>query len=161
MLRSALPIVAATLLFAACDRGPTESRPSVMPSLEAMLVTAGEGASAVGFLDRAPSGLQLTAAQRAAIRTINEQFRTANQADLDALMVITRDALTAQRAGGSHDALRTILEKSRPIRERLMPAFMQLAQSLNAVLTDAQRAWLRENAQRLGPQLPTLPPRQR
>ena len=132
-----------------------------MPSFEAMLVAAGEGTSAVGFLERAPSGLQLTAEQRAAIRTINEQFRTANQADLDALMTITREAITAHRGGASHDALRTILEKSRPIRERLMPAFMQLAQSVNAVLTDAQRAWLRDNALRLGPQLPALPPRQK
>lgn len=156
--RFLLPAIAATLL-AACDRGPTQVATQDEPSFEAVLETAGQGVAAAGFLDRAPTGLQLTAEQRAAIRRINEQFVQANKADLDALAAITREAMTARRTGASPEAVRAILERSRPIRERLAPAFAALTRALNAVLTDAQRAWLADNARRLGPQLPPLPPR--
>jgi len=159
MFRRITPVLAAALLIAACDRGPTESAAVDEATFEAVLETAGEGLSAAGFLDRAPAGLRLTAEQRAAIRTINEQFRQTNKADLDALAAITREAMIARRNGATPEAVRAILERSRPIRERLAPAFAQLARALNAVLTDAQRAWLAGNARRLGPQLPPLPAR--
>jgi Spy/CpxP family protein refolding chaperone len=159
MLRKLVPILSVALLLAACDRGPTESRAPDNVSMDVLLESADQGASATGFLGRAPAGLQLTAEQRAAIRTINERFTATHRADLDALAAITREAITAQRNGATPDAIRAILERSRPIRERLTPAFAQLARELNAVLTDAQRAWLAENARRHGAQLPPLPPR--
>ena len=158
MFRRALPVFATVLLLAACGGSPTETA-SVEPTLEAVLETADQGVAAAGFLDRAPAGLELTAEQRAAIRTINEQFRTANKADLDALTAITREAMTARRNGASRADLIAILERSRPIRERLAPAFAALRVALNAVLTDAQRAWLAANSRRLGPDLPPLPGR--
>jgi hypothetical protein len=54
--------------------------------------------------------------------------------------------------------VRAILEASRPVRERLGVAFAELHRAVQAVLTDAQRAWLREHSRRLGAQLPPLPP---
>jgi len=159
MQKTLLAMTGAALLAVACGGGPTE-RPATDPApFEAVLAASGQGGSAVGYLDRAPRGLQLTAQQREAIRQINAQFRADHQADLDALTTIVRDAIAAQRAGATPDALRAILENSRAIRERLAPAFVQLARSLNAVLTDAQRAWLQENARRVAPPLPELPPR--
>lgn len=159
MFRRLLPALAFTLMLSACDKSPTESSPIGELSLEAVLETAGAGASAANFLHRAPAGLQLTAAQREAIRDINMEFMRANKADLDALSAIVREAMMARRNGATPEAVRAILERSRATRERLAPAFGALARSLNAVLTDAQRAWLAENARRLGPQLPPLGPR--
>ncbi len=158
MLRRLIPLCVAAALFVACDRGPTENSAEA-PTFEAVLETSGQGVSAAMFLDRAPDGLQLTAAQKEQIRAINERFRLANKADMDALAAITREAMTARRNGATPEQVRAILERSRPIRERLAPAFAALARSLNAVLTDAQRAWLAGNNRRFGPQLPELPAR--
>ena len=159
MFRKLLPVFAVALVLAACDNAPTENASVLDPTLEAVLEASGVGASAANFLQRAPAGLQLTAEQRDAINRINTEFMRANKADLDVLTAITREAITAGRNGATPEAIRAILEPSRPTRERLAPAFAALARSLNAVLTDAQRAWLADNARRLGPQLPPLGPR--
>ena len=159
MLRRFAPLLAATLVLAACDRSPVESAPAEEVSFEAVLETSGEGVSAGAFLERAPESLRLTAEQRTALRDINAAFRAANQADFEALRVIVREAVTARKGGASPADVRAILERSRPIRERLRPAFAALREAVNGVLTEAQRAWLRENARRLGPLLPQLPPR--
>ena len=158
MFRRFIPAVATALFLAACSSAPTETV-ATEPTLDAVLESSDQGASAVGFLDRAAAGLQLTDAQKAAIRTINEQFRQTNKADLDALTAIVREAMTAHRNGASQADMIAILERGRPIRVRLAPAFAALRVSLNAVLTDAQRAWLAANAHRLGPDLPPLPGR--
>jgi len=157
MFRRALPVLATAFLLAACGGATTET--VVEPTFEAVLETAEQGPSAAAFLDRATGGLQLTAEQRAAIRAINERFRTANKADLDALTAITREAMTARRNGASRADIIAILERSRPIRARLAPAFAALRTALDAVLTPEQRAWLASNARRLGPDLPPLPGR--
>jgi Spy/CpxP family protein refolding chaperone len=157
MLRRFLPVLAAALLFAACDRGPTESAPIDEPSFEAVLETAGEGEAAAMLLERAPESLRLTDAQKAAIRELNQAFRVANRADYEALRAITREAMQARRNGATPDEVRAILERSRPVRERLAAAFRELHAKIAAVLTDAQRAWLREHNRRLGPGLPQLP----
>jgi len=158
MFRRLLPVAAVALVLAACDNAPTENASALEPTLEAVLETSGVGTSAANFLQRAPAELQLSAEQREAIRRINMEFARANKADLDALTAITREAITARRNGATPEAIRAILERSRSTRERLAPAFAGLARSLNAVLTDAQRAWLADNARRLGPQLPPIGP---
>ena len=158
MLRRAIPLLATAILFAACGGATTETT-SDEATFEAVLETADQGGSAAGYLDRAPRGLQLTAEQKAAIRTINEEFRTANKADLDALTAITREAMDARRSGASRAEVVAILERSRPIRERLAPAFAALRAAISAVLTAEQRAWLANHARRLGPNLPPLPGR--
>lgn len=158
MFRRTLPLLATALLLAACGGAPTETA-SEEPTFEVVLETADQGAAAAGFLDRAPAGLQLTDAQKAAIRTINERFKEANKADLEALTAITREAMRARRTGASQADVIAILERSRPIRARLAPAFAALRVALNAVLTDEQRAWLAANSRRLGPDLPPLPGR--
>jgi hypothetical protein len=68
-------------------------------------------------------------------------------------------AVAARKDGASPADVRAILEETRAIRERLRPAFAALRDEVNGILTDAQRAWLRDNARRLGPQLPQLPQR--
>jgi Spy/CpxP family protein refolding chaperone len=158
MPRRILPLLFAALVIAACDRGPTESAPVDAPSFEVVLESMGEGASAAMLLDRAPAELRLTAAQREAIRALNTEFQRAHRADVEALRTTTRLAMQARRDGKSPEEVRAILEASRPVRERLGVAFAELHRAVQAVLTDAQRAWLREHSRRLGAQLPPLPP---
>jgi Spy/CpxP family protein refolding chaperone len=158
MTRRFVPLLFAALVITACDRGPTESAPIDAPSFEVVLESMGEGASAAMMLDRAPVELRLTAAQREAIRALNTEFQRTHRADVDAMRTATRLAMQARRDGKTPDEVRAILETSRPTRERLGAAFAELHRAVMAVLTDAQRAWLRDNHRRLGAQLPPLPP---
>lgn len=157
--RRLVALLALPLALGACDSQPTESVASDEASFEAVLETAGEGASAAMFLERAPDAVRLTPEQKTAIRGINQAFRAANQSDLRALEAVTRAALKARRSGASPAEIHAILEEGRPIRERLRSAFQELHRDIQAVLTEAQRKWLRDNARRLGSQLPHLPPR--
>ncbi len=157
VLRRLFALLAVPFVLSACDRQPTESGANEEASFEAVLETAGEGASAAMFLERAPDAVRLTPEQRTAIRGINQAFRAANQADVRALEAVTRAALKARRSGASPEEIRAILEEARPVRERLRLAFQELHRDIQAVLTDAQRKWLGDNARRLGPQLPQRP----
>ena len=157
--RRLVALLAVPFVFTACESQPTESVESEEASFEAVLETAGEGASAAMYLERAPEAVRLTAEQRRAIREINEAFRAAHQADVRALQEITRAAIAARRNGASPAEVRAILEEGRAIRERLVPAFQELHRQIRAVLTEAQLKWLKDNARRLGPQLPQLPRR--
>ncbi len=157
--RQFFALLAVPLVLSACDRQPTGIEASESETFEAVLESSGEGASAGMFLQRAPEAVRLSAEQRRAIREINEAFRAANQADFRALEAITRSAIAARRAGATPAELRAILEDARPIRERLGPAFQELRREIHAVLTEAQREWLKNNARRFGPQLPSPPRR--
>ncbi len=156
--RRVVALLAVPFVLAACDSQPTGTDATEETSFEAVLETAGEGASAAMFLAGAPENVRLTAEQRTRIREINEAFRVANQADVRALEAITRAAVQARRGGASPEAIRGILEEALPVRLRLASAFRALNRDIQAVLTEAQRNWLRDNARRMGPQLP-LPPR--
>lgn len=158
-IRHLIALVAIPLALGACDSQPTGVEANEEVTLEAVLESSGEGASAGMFLQRAPEAVRLTEEQRAAIRGINEAFRAANQADVRALEAITRAAIAARRGGASQDDVRKILEEGRPIRERLGQAFRDLQREIHAVLTEAQREWLKNNSRRLGPNLPALPRR--
>ncbi len=157
--RRLVALLAVPFAVSACDSPPTASAPSDEASFEAVLETAGEGASAGMYLERAPEAVRLTPEQRKAIREINQAFRAANQADLRTLEGLTRAALAARRNGASPAEIRAILEEGRDARERLVPAFQELHRQIRAVLTDAQLKWLKDNSRRFGPQLPHLPRR--
>lgn len=154
-----MPLLAAVLVVSACDRTPTENASLAEPSFEVVLESAGEGASAAMMLDRAPAELRLTPEQREAIRALNATFQREHRADFEALRAATRLAMQARRDGKSPEEVRALLEATRPVRERLGAAFAGLHRAIQAVLTEPQRAWLRENHRRLGAQLPSLPPR--
>jgi Spy/CpxP family protein refolding chaperone len=158
MPRRFMPLLAAVLFASACDSAPTENAAIAEPSFEIVLESQGEGASAAMLLDRAPAELRLTREQREAIRALNVAFQREHRADLDALRAATRSAMQARRDGKSPEEVRALLDATRPVRERLGPAFAGLHRAVHAVLTDAQRAWLRDNHRRLGAQLPPLPP---
>jgi Spy/CpxP family protein refolding chaperone len=154
-----LVTVAATIgVLAACSSTPVESAPFEEPNAEAVLETIGEGLSASAYLERAPESVRPTAEQKAQLRSIHTAFRDTNGDDWRAMRAIVRRAMEARRGGADVATVRGILMEAQPIRARLRPAFAQLRADVDAVLTDAQRRWLRENSRRMGPRLPTLPP---
>jgi len=159
MFRNLLPLLIAAFVVTACDQGPMESALSEEPSFELVLDAVGEGESAGMLLDRAPEALRLTPEQRDAIRALNARFQREHRADMQALRATTRRAMQARRDGKSPEEVRAMLEESLPVRARLAVAFARLNRAVYAVLTEAQRAWLRENNRRFGAQLPPLPPR--
>ena len=157
--RFLLTSLVAASLVAGCADTPSESGPAPEVTAEAVLESVGEGLSASPYLERAPEAVRLTDEQRAELRAIHTAFREAHGADWRALQDIVRRAMEARRNGADRETVRGMLMESQPIRERLRPAFAQLRSDVHDVLTDAQRAWLRDNARRMGPRLPELPPR--
>jgi Spy/CpxP family protein refolding chaperone len=155
-LRQLLPVALLALTMAACDQGPTEYAAVAEPTFEAVLEANGNGDIAAGFLEKAPEALRLTDAQKTQIKALNESFRETNKADFEALRAITREAMQAKKAGKSQDEVRAILEKGKPIRDRMTAAMAALRTAINGVLTEAQKAWLWENAPKHGPRLPNM-----
>lgn len=148
------PALAATLVLAACGESPTES---MAQTDDFALVMFGEQGSALegtmgtqqgapfdGRTQRAtfPDSLRLTDEQRAQMLALRMAFRAENEAQLDSLRDIFREARLARLEGATRAEVRAILETGRPIAEALRPKVRALHEALRAVLTDAQRAWL-------------------
>jgi Spy/CpxP family protein refolding chaperone len=89
--------------------------------------------------------LQLTAEQRAEIAALRAAFKTANQADLDAMRAVFEQARAAREGGATREEVRAILETGRPIGERLRTNVFALDAAIMNVLTPAQREFLRRN----------------
>lgn len=103
---------------------------------------------------RLPPALRLTDEQRAEIQALRTAFRAAHQADLQALRAIFEEARAARQDGATREEVQAILATGRPIADRIREAVRQLHEDIQAVLTEAQRAWLRRNR----PDIPPMPP---
>jgi Spy/CpxP family protein refolding chaperone len=108
-----------------------------------------------GGFGRLPLELQLTDEQRAAIVALREAFRTEHQDELDALKAIFEQARAARQAGATREEVRAILETGKPIADGLRAAVRELHEDILNVLTEEQRAWLREHR----PHIPGFPGR--
>jgi Spy/CpxP family protein refolding chaperone len=152
--------LAATMVLGACgDDNGTEPTDEVTDDYA--LVMFGEpGVALTGTLGEQPAqraydgrtgdrelppALQLTTEQRAAITALREAFKAANQADLDAMRAVFEQARAAREGGATREKVRAILEGGRPIGERLRANVRALHDAINAVLTPAQREFLRRN----------------
>jgi len=82
----------------------------------------------------------LTDAQKAQIHALESAFRTANQADLDAVKAVLDEAAAALKAGKSRDEVAAILEKAKAPMLRLEAARKTLRDKILAVLTPEQKA---------------------
>lgn len=152
------PALAATLLLAACDLGPTAPSNATLASDDYALVMFGEpGSSLEGTMgtdagDRPfdgrtgrpqlPDSIKLTAEQITAIQTLRLEFRAAHLDQLEALRAIFIEARLARLGGASHEEVRAILMTGRDIADALRPDVQALHLAIRALLTDAQRAWL-------------------
>lgn len=157
--RLMLPALAATVLVTACELTPLD--PLAELSDDYALVVFGEaGAALEGTMGpqdgprpfdgrtgrlQLPDSLKLSTEQLAAIAALREAFRTEHEDALAALKAIFDEARAARQAGATHQEVRAILAKGRPIQEALRPDVQALHEAIRAVFTDAQRAWMSAN----------------
>jgi Spy/CpxP family protein refolding chaperone len=122
---------------------------AVLASFGAGAWVGGVGADGIGGfghigwrLNELPDSLALTADQQTRITALVDPFKTANKTDLDSLAAIRTRAEAARNAGTSRDSVHVILATGDAIRARLRTAEQVLITQIEAVLTDAQRAFL-------------------
>jgi Spy/CpxP family protein refolding chaperone len=147
------------VLFAACDRSPTQPTLAAELSLVdpyALTFSATNGLPGAPFhiagpVSRGdargpgapfPDSLKLTDAQKSAIQAARDAFNTANAGDLAALQAIHQEARDAMQAGETRAEVRAIIEKAKPILDRLKVALDALHAAIDAVLTPEQKAWI-------------------
>ena len=94
---------------------------------------------------RLPDSLALTQGQKDSIQALRTAFRAANAGALDSLKAIFEKAREARRSGATREEVRAILVTGKPIGEALRPKVEALHAAIQAVLTDAQKAWLAAN----------------
>jgi hypothetical protein len=154
------PFIAAALIFAACEKAPTQANSSLalLDSVDQVVLTfnatsglpgepfhgpgPGSKGDARGPGAPFPDSLKLSTAQQAQIQLLRDAFKTANAVDLAALEAIHVQAAAAMKAGKTRDEVRAILETARPILDRLKPKFDALETATQAVLTASQKAWI-------------------
>jgi Spy/CpxP family protein refolding chaperone len=145
-----LASVAALLLFTACNTettAPTLDDDSIFLDGGALGLVAGAGGAtgATAMVPPLPRELQLSDAQRAQITQLISAFQDANKVDLQALAAIHRQADAARRAGKSSEEVKSILAGGETIRARIAAAEAKLKADINAVLTPAQKEWLKSH----------------
>lgn len=90
-----------------------------------------------------PDDLELSDDQKTKIRDIVRAFEESTKADRDALRDILRQAREASQAGKPRAEVQAIAEQGGAIRSRLNAAAKKFVADIDAVLTPAQRAWIR------------------
>lgn len=161
MLRRTLfaPALAATLLLAACDQNAPTAPQTLQDDDYALVMFGTAGSALEGTMGRQgtrpydgstaqarlPDEIKLTDAQKAQMEALRSAFRTANAANHAALKAIFDEAKAAREAGKTRAEVRAILERGKPIADQMRAAVQALHTAIQAVLTDAQRAWLAAN----------------
>ena len=149
-MRKTIVVLAAAFAISACSSDSTAPTNFDLATFEAgafgTALTIAGGYDADTYKDRLanglPDSLALSDAQKAQIKSLVDAFVTATKADRDALAAIMKEAREAVAAGKTKTEVQAILEKGRPIRERLAAAEAALKKAIDAVLTADQRAWL-------------------
>jgi Spy/CpxP family protein refolding chaperone len=154
------PMLAAVLLFAACDRGPTQpADTTLLDSLDpaALSFNATLGLPGQPFQDDNamhasgdakgpgapfPDSLKLTASQKTAIEALVNAYAAASKADMAALKAIHDSVQAAINAGDTKAQVEAIARTAAPILERMRAASKALHDAIFALLTPAQQAWI-------------------
>jgi LTXXQ motif family protein len=153
-------LVAAALVLAACEHGPTQpSSSALLDSVDptALSFNATIGLPGQPFQDETaphapanakapgapfPDSLKLTAAEKTAIQALVSAYATANAADLAALEAIHAQAVAAMKAGDTKAQVQAIVAKAAPTLARVKAAAEALHTAIKAVLTPAQQSWI-------------------
>ncbi|MEN9816551.1 MAG: hypothetical protein RLZ32_431 [Gemmatimonadota bacterium] len=171
--RATLAAAAAALILLAAACGEGASTPLAPVDAEALAArndsamtaaaqyadraTGGPAVTAAVLGFRFPAHLALSAAQEAQIRALQAAHAEATRADAAALAAVMADARTAMAAGKPRSEVEAILSRGRALAERLAAAGARQQQSIDAVLTPAQRQWI---ATCLRPSVPSAEQRQ-
>jgi Spy/CpxP family protein refolding chaperone len=160
-MRKLALIAAVALGVAACESNPAD--PSTLDADYALVLFGNAGGALETTLgpqgphafdgrsrgpSRLPAELALTSQQITQIRALRDAFQAANASKLAALKGVMEKAKAARGAGKTREELRAILVEARPIAESLRAAVEALHDSIEAVLTADQRAWLDEHRRR-------------
>ncbi|MDQ8153337.1 MAG: Spy/CpxP family protein refolding chaperone [Gemmatimonadota bacterium] len=149
-------LAAAVVFAAACDNASTAPASADESALllfnqQATLDSASLVPRGPAFdNDGPPAALQLTDAQKAAIKALHDAFAAAHKTQFDQLKAIHDQAHAAAKAGKTREEVRAILEKGRPIMESMKADFEALRAAVAAILTAEQKAWAASH-QRQGP----------
>ena len=149
-------IAAALLSLAACSDNSTAPDTSDLTLVDAgafgTALTNIGGYDAETYQNRLTNGLpdelELTADQRAQIKSLIQAFEQSTRADRDALGAILRSARAAIEAHKSRAEVEAILRQGAEIRQRLVAAEAKLKTDIDAVLTPEQRAWIAAHSPR-------------
>jgi hypothetical protein len=161
MLRKFLaPVLAATLVLAACKDSPTSTTSAVNAVDEDYaLVMFGEAGSALegmmgtqplngqpfdgrSYRRPFPDSIALSQVQIDSIEALRQDFRDAHQAELDSLRTIFTAARAAREAGATREEVRAILVQARPIALAIRVDLVDLHYAIWSVFTDAQKLWI-------------------
>jgi hypothetical protein len=162
MLRKILaPALAATLVLGACDDATTGPATASELNDDYALMMFGESGSALEgtmgpvagprpFDGRSghpplPEELALTDEQKAEIAALKAAFAETHDEEIAALKAIFEAARAARNAGASREEVFAILITGRDIARELRPDVLALWAAIWDVLTEEQKAWLREH----------------
>lgn len=142
-------LAAAALLVAGCDNSATGLRndeSAVLAFDQAATVDAATGVPRGPFMDHAlPAEIQLTDAQKAAIKALHDAFVVAHKAQFDQLKAIHEEARAAVKAGKTRAEVGAILDKGQAIMVAMKADFEALRVKVEAILTAAQKAWFADH----------------
>ncbi|MBI2795563.1 MAG: hypothetical protein HYX65_02530 [Gemmatimonadetes bacterium] len=151
-----LALTGTLAIVAACDSERATSSTADARLAEDLMLGVGTSTSAQQLrgggppdinhlLRNAPDSIKPTADQVAAIAALQAAFETASAADLTLLRQLHDSAMALRGAGASRDDVRAVLATGDAARTRLRAAQDALRDAIDAVLTDAQKAWLKAN----------------
>ncbi len=156
----ALPLIAALLFAASCERQPTQasndtaSIDAIDPALLTFNSTFGLPAGpfmpmgASGMMGSTgpgapfPADLKLTDAQKAQIGTLVAAFAVTKQADIAKLTQLHAAAKAAHDAGKTGKDLQPYIDDAKATAESLKAALDALHAAIFNILTPAQQAWV-------------------
>jgi Spy/CpxP family protein refolding chaperone len=158
----ALPLIAALLVVASCERQPTQpfNDTAAIDSIDPALLTfnstfnlpdgplMGISAGPMGMTNATatgapfPDGLKLTATQKTDITALRTAFAIERKADIAKLETLHAAAKAAYAAGKRGKDLKPFIDAAKAERDVLKAALDALHAAIWADLTPAQQAWV-------------------
>jgi Spy/CpxP family protein refolding chaperone len=156
-MKKAITVALIALLAGACSNETTG--PDSNPDIAALssgefgtALTMAGGYDAETYQNRLfnalPDDIALTDAQKAQIKSLVQAFVQSTKTDRADLTAILKEAADAVRSGKSRADVQAILDKGKPIRDRLSAAESKLKSDIDSILTADQRAWITSHAPR-------------
>jgi Spy/CpxP family protein refolding chaperone len=122
--------------LALLDAYESDLVPEYALSSTAVVDGAGIGAA------RLPEELQLTTEQKADIAALHDAFREENTDEIAELRSIEQQIRELRRSNGNREAIGALLTQARTILQGLAADFAALQESIWAIYTAEQRAWI-------------------
>lgn len=159
-------LVLAVALVAACSSDTVTSADATVTddltlaaniaSASGAIMTTGDAQSLLRLIGALPDGSKLTHEQQAKVNALLDAHSAATQADRSAVSAGEKAARDAAQAGKGKGDIQKILDATDVIRKRIAAAEVTLVANITALLTEAQRRWVREHTPAKCVSVPTL-----